>query len=258
MAVEPDVSDRPYLSLVLPAYNEEQRLGASLRKLADHLGSQAYACEILVVDDGSTDATGDVAERWAASMPDTVRLRVLMHHRNQGKGAAVKTGCLAATGDYVIFTDVDLASPLEDSERIVAALHDGADVAIGTRVHPGGRDMRASQPWTRRTLGHLFTFCRKRLLLPDIEDTQCPLKGFRREAARRIFPAQRLSGWSFDVEILYLARRFGMKTVQIPVRWEHVEGSTLKVSPWMALRVFWDLLRLRFLHRRVGAKGQVR
>jgi dolichyl-phosphate beta-glucosyltransferase len=100
-------------------------------------------------------------------------------------------------------------------------------------------------------MGRVFTFFRKRLVLPDIEDTQCPLKGFRREAAQRIFRAQRLSGWSFDVEILYLARRFGMKTEQIPVRWEHVGGSTLKMSPRMALRVFWDLLRLRFLHARV-------
>ncbi|MGD0764725.1 MAG: dolichyl-phosphate beta-glucosyltransferase [Dehalococcoidia bacterium] len=257
MAAKPETADRPYLSLVLPAYNEEQRLGASLRKLADHLGRQGYACEILVVDDGSSDATADVAERWAASMPDTVSLRVLTHLRNQGKGAAVKTGCLAATGDYVLYTDVDLASPLDDCERIVAALHDDADVAIGTRVHPGGHDMRSSQPWTRRLLGRLFTFFRKRLLLPDIEDTQCPLKGFRREAARRIFAAQRLSSWSFDVEVLYLARRFGMKTAQIPVRWEHVEGSTLRVRPQVALRVFWDLLRLRFLHRRVNAKGQV-
>jgi dolichyl-phosphate beta-glucosyltransferase len=254
---EPEALDRPYLSLVLPAYNEEQRLGASLRKLADHLSSQGYACEILVVDDGSADATSEVAERWAASMPDKVSLRVLTHHQNEGKGAAVKTGCLAAAGDYVIFTDVDLASPLEDCERIVAALREDADVAVGTRVHPGGHDMRSSQPWTRRLLGRAFTFFRKRLLLPDIEDTQCPLKGFRRAAARRVFSVQRLSGWSFDVEILYLARRFGMKTVQIPVRWEHVEGSTLRVSPRMALRVFWDLLRLRFLHRRLGPEEGV-
>jgi dolichyl-phosphate beta-glucosyltransferase len=243
---------QPHLSLVLPAYNEEQRLSASLRRLADYLGRQNYDCEILLVDDGSTDATAEVADRAAAAMPEGVQLRVLTHHQNRGKGAAVKTGCLAATGRYVLFTDVDLASPLEDCEGILGALERSADVAIGTRVQPGGYDMRSSQPWSRRLMGHMFTFFRKRLLLPDIEDTQCPLKGFRREAAQRIFAAQRLSGWSFDVELLYLARRFGMKTEQIPVRWEHVGGSTLRMSPPMALRVFWDLLRLRFLHARVA------
>lgn len=247
-------TDQPYLSLVLPAYNEELRVGASLRKLADYFGRQTYDCEVLIVDDGSTDATAEVAEGAAASMPETVQLRVLSHHHNQGKGAAVKTGCLAATGRYVVFTDIDLASPLEDCEGVLRALSESADVVAGTRVQPGGYDMRRTQPLSRRIVGRLFTFFRKRLLLPDIEDTQCPLKGFRREAAQRIFRAQRLSGWSFDVEVLYLARRFGMKTEQIPVRWEHVGGSTLKMSPRTALRVLWDLLRLRFLHPRTAGQ----
>jgi dolichyl-phosphate beta-glucosyltransferase len=243
-------TSRPLLSLVLPAYNEEQRLGTSLRKMTEYFGRQTYDCEILIVDDGSTDATTEVAERSAASMPDNVQLRVLSHHHNQGKGAAVKTGCLAALGAYVLFTDVDLASPLEDCGAVLEALSSSADVVAGTRLQPGGYDMRRSQPLSRRMMGRVFTFCRKRLLLPDIEDTQCPLKGFRREAAQRVFRAQRLSGWSFDVEILYLARRFGLKTQQIPVHWEHVGGSTLKMNPRMALRVLWDLLRLRFLHPR--------
>ncbi len=251
MAAGP-TADQPYLSLVLPAYNEEQRLGVSLRKLVDYLGRQTYDCEILVVDDGSTDATADVAYKAAASMPETVRLRVLTHHQNLGKGAAVKTGCLAAAGRYVLFMDVDLAVPLEDCGGIIDALGQSAGVAVGTRLHPGGHDMRSSQPTSRRLMGHLFTFFRKRLLLPDIDDTQCPLKGFRREAAQRIFALQRLSGWAFDVEILYLARRLGMKIEQVPVRWHHVGGSKLRMSPPMALGIFWDLLRLRFLHPRAA------
>jgi dolichyl-phosphate beta-glucosyltransferase len=243
-------TSQPLVSLVLPAYDEEQRLGTSLRKMADYFGRQAYDCEILIVDDGSTDTTAEVAEGAAASMPDNVQLRVLSHHHNQGKGAAVKTGCLAALGAYVLFTDVDLASPLEDCGAVLQALQTSADVVAGTRIQPGGYDMRRSQPLSRRIMGRAFTFFRKRLLLPDIDDTQCPLKGFRREAAQRVFRAQRLSGWSFDVEILYLARSFGFKTEQIPVRWEHVGGSTLKMNPRMALKVLWDLLRLRFLHSR--------
>ncbi len=168
------LAQQPYLSLVLPAYNEEQRLGASLRKLADYLGRQGYDCEILIVDDGSTDATTEVAEKAAASMPEKVQLRVLTHHQNQGKGAAVKTGCLAASGRYVVFTDVDLASPLEDCEGIIKALSESADVVAGTRVQPGGYDMRRSQPRSRRVMGRLFTFFRKRLLLPDIERYAVP------------------------------------------------------------------------------------
>jgi dolichyl-phosphate beta-glucosyltransferase len=245
---EAPATARPYLSLVLPAYNEERRLGASLRKLSEFLRGKGEECEILVVDDGSTDSTVETAQSFAAAMPDGVRLRLLFHYHNRGKGAAVKTGCLAASGRFVVFTDVDLASPLEDCEKIIDALND-ADVAVGTRIQPGGYDMRRSQPLLRRVLGRLFTFLRKRLLLPDIHDTQCPLKGFRHEAAQRIFSAQRLSGWVFDSEILYLARRYGMKTRQVPVRWEHVEGSTLRTSPGTAAKVFWDLLRLRFLHR---------
>ncbi len=243
-------AEQIFLSLVLPAYNEERRLGASLRKLADYLGRQTYECEILVVDDGSRDATADVVEKAAASMPENVRLRLLSHHQNLGKGAAVKTGCLAAAGRYVVFMDVDLATSLEDCAGVIEALTERADVAVGTRLQPGGYDMRRSQPTGRRLMGNLFTFLRKRLLLPDIEDTQCPLKGFRREAARQLFGLQRLSGWSFDVEILYLARRLGMRVEQIPVRWQHVGGSTLRMSPTMALRVCWDLLRIRFLYAR--------
>lgn len=238
---------------MLPAYNEAQRLGASLHRLAEYLTRrrQQQKAEVLIIDDGSSDGTAEIAEGWAALMPEGVELRVLSHHHNQGKGAAVKTGCLAATGRHIVFTDVDLASPLEDCESIVAALEDGADVAVGTRVQPDGSDMRRSQPRRRRVFGRLFTFVRKRLLLPEIDDTQCPLKGFQRAAARRVFAEQRLSGWAFDAEIIYIARKLGMKVVQVPVRWQHMGGSTLRLRPGTAVKVSWDLLRLRFLHRRL-------
>jgi dolichyl-phosphate beta-glucosyltransferase len=113
--------------------------------------------------------------------------------------------------------------------------------------------MRRTQPAYRRAAGSLFTFVRRRLAVPDIEDTQCPLKGFRREAARRLFGAQRLSGWAFDVEILFLARRFGLRVVEVPVQWRHVGGSRLRTNPLTGLRVLWDLLRMRWLHRRLGS-----
>ncbi|MER3421409.1 MAG: glycosyl transferase, partial [Chloroflexota bacterium] len=160
----------------------------------------------------------------------------------------MRTGCLAACGRYVVYADADLAVPLDEVDRILAALRDGCDVAIGTRVHPGGQDMRASQPFMRRMAGRMFTAVRRRLAVPDIVDTQCPMKGFRAEAARVLFSRQRLTGWTFDAELLFLARRAGMRICQIPVHWHHVEGSKLRPGPRLALRILGDLLWMRLAH----------
>ena len=237
----------------MPAYNEERRLGPSLEQLLAFAAAQGYPVELLVVDDGSVDRTAELVREAAGATPANVSLRLLQHPRNLGKGRAVRTGCLAAAGDFVVYLDADLATPPQEALKLLRTLEEGADVAVGSRVHPGGYDMRASQPPYRRALGWLYTWVRQRLLLPDIADTQCPLKAFRREAAQRIFARQRLSGWAFDVEVLYLARRMGLRTSQVPVEWHHVGGSHMRVGPLQALRVLWDLLRLRWLHRGVTA-----
>ncbi|MGB6894889.1 MAG: dolichyl-phosphate beta-glucosyltransferase [Dehalococcoidia bacterium] len=253
MSMESRSAPAPRLSLVMPAYNEERRLGPSLEQLLAFAVAQGYPVEILVVDDGSVDRTAELAREAAGAVPANVSLRLLQHPRNLGKGRAVRTGCLAAAGDFVAYLDADLATPPQEALKLLRALEEGADVAVGSRVHPGGYDMRVSQPPYRRALGWLYTWVRQRLLLPDIVDTQCPLKAFRREAAQRIFARQRLSGWAFDVEVLYLARRMGLRTSQVPVEWHHVGGSQMRVGPLQALRVLWDLLRLRWLHRGVTA-----
>lgn len=237
----------------MPAYNEEHRLGPSLEQLLAFAAAQGYPVELLVVDDGSVDRTAELVRKAAGATPADVSLRLLQHPRNLGKGRAVRTGCLAAAGDFVVYLDADLATPPQEALKLLRSLEEGADVAVGSRVHPGGYDMRASQPPYRRALGWLYTWVRQRLLLPDIVDTQCPLKAFRREAAQRIFARQRLSGWAFDAEVLYLARRMGLRTSQVPVEWHHVGGSQMRVGPLQALRVLWDLLRLRWLHRGVTA-----
>jgi dolichyl-phosphate beta-glucosyltransferase len=242
----------PFLSVVLPAFNEEARLPKSLDRVVEFLAAQPFSSEIVVSDDGSSDRTADIVrDRIASGPPAAVSIRLVQHSHNQGKGAAIRTGILAASGPYIFFMDADLATPPEDALRLLEELQQGTPVVIGTRIQPDGSDMRASQPAQRRMVGRLFTFMRKAMrVLPDIDDTQCPMKGFQHDVAQAIFQRQRLSGWIFDAEVLYIARSRGYRVVAVPVTWRHVDGSRLRVRPQQAWEVMRDLVRLRFLHRR--------
>ncbi|MBF6599785.1 MAG: glycosyltransferase family 2 protein [Dehalococcoidia bacterium] len=250
-------STTPVVSVVIPAFNEEARLPGSLARMIDFLAAQPGASELIVVDDGSRDRTAELvasASRRRADLPAAVEVRLLQHDAQQGKGAAIRTGCLAARGDYVFFVDADLATPPEESLKVLEVLRGGGPVVIGSRIQPDGTDMRASQPPRRRLVGSMFTAMRKALrVLPDIDDTQCPLKGFRRDAAQAIFARQRLRGWIFDAEVLHLARILGYPIVEVPVAWRHIEGSRVRVRPQQAYEVMRDLLWLRFVHRRPKA-----
>jgi dolichyl-phosphate beta-glucosyltransferase len=248
-------ADAPFVSIVLPAYNEEDRLPASLDRVIDFLGAQVFDSEIVIADDGSRDRTPEIVRvRADAGLPEHVALRLVQHERNRGKGAAIRTGVLAARGRYVFFMDADLATPPEDAIKLLDRLRAGAPVAIGSRIQAGGSDMRATQPAKRRLVGRLFTLMRKTMrVLPDIEDTQCPMKGFEHGASHAIFEQQQLSGWIFDAEVLYIARSLGYGIVSVPVSWRHVEGSRLRVRPQEAFQVARDLVRLRFLHPTVRA-----
>ncbi len=237
------------VSFVVPAYDEERRLGSSLERLIAYLARQDYESEVIVVDDGSEDATASIAERVAADQPERVSLRVLRHDRNRGKGAAVRTGMLAATGDPTLYLDADLATPPEETSRLLDALGEGYDLAIGVRIQPGGYDMRASEPTYRRIGGYIFTAVRRRLLLFDVYDTQCGFKAFRKEAAERIFRLQQLDGWAFDAELLFIAQRLGYSIKQMPVEWHHVEGSRFQIGIRSAIRELRDLARIRWIHR---------
>ncbi len=247
----------PLVTTVIPAFNEEARLPASLRRTIEFLGEQPSPAEIIVVDDGSSDRTADIVRAEMDALPENVQLRLLQHPRQQGKGAAIRSGCLDARGGYVFFFDADLATPPEESLKLLELLVGGADVVIGSRIQPDGSDMRESQPPSRRRLGSMFTRLRKALrVLPDIDDTQCPMKGFRHDAAQAIFQRQRLRGWIFDAEVLYIARMLGYDVIEVPVKWRHVEGSRLRMRPQQAYEVARDLLRLRFLHpRNIGSRA---
>jgi dolichyl-phosphate beta-glucosyltransferase len=250
MQQTPPDDGKPELTLVIPALNESRRIPGTLNAVRDYFAEQPYRAEVIVVDDGSRDGTSEVVRRAAHHFPESVSVRVVQHARQLGKGAAVRSGCLAARGRYVVYTDADLAVPIEEVAAVLDALRGECDVAIGTRVQPDGSDMRASQPRVRRMAGAGFTSVRRRLVASDIVDSQCPLKGFRSEAVPHLFRAQRLRGWSFDAEILYLAERRGMRICQIPVVWRHVDGSNLNPNARLAAQVTWDLVRLRVLHLR--------
>jgi glycosyltransferase involved in cell wall biosynthesis len=249
-ASAPDPS-APQLSLVVPAFNEERRLGESLTRLIDFAARQPYRVEIIVSDDGSTDRTAAIAQEAADRAPLGVAVRVL-RNPHRGKGAAVRAGALAAQGEVVLYLDADLATPPEEVPKLLDLLEQGADMAVGVRIQPGGYDQRATQPAWRRIGGRLFAQVRRRFLLSDIEDTQCGFKAFRREAAQALFRRQRLEGWAFDAELIYLARKLGFQLEQVPVTWRHMAGSKLRLGPLAALREVVDLLRIRWLHRRVG------
>lgn len=239
------------VSFVVPAFDEERRLGASLVRLIEFAASQPYDAEIIVVDDGSHDRTAAITREAEAQARDGVSFRLLQHERNRGKGAAVRTGMEAATGDYVMYLDADMAAPPEEFPKLFAALDGGADVAAGSRIQPGGADMRASQPAWRRIGGRLFARARGWLVPTGVKDTQCGFKAFRREAARAVFARQRLERWSFDTELLYLARRLGLSVRTVPIEWRHIEGSKFQLGLRSAAREVRDLLRIRWLHRGV-------
>ena len=205
--------------------------------------------DVLVVDDGSTDDTIAKVEarpETAGSIPG-IGLRVLRVPHG-GKGAAVRAGMLAATGDVVIFADADMATPPDQIPLIASALADH-DVALGSRIQPDGSDMRATQPAYRRLLGKTFHLLASAWVAGPVQDTQCGFKGFTREAAHDLFERQRVTSIVFDVELIYMARRRGYRIAIVPIRWFDKRGSRMRASAGLAIRVAWDLFRIPFLHR---------
>ena len=237
----PQSSPSPFLSVVIPAYNEETRLPATLQRVWDYLQSNACDSEIVVVDDGSTDGTREVVRAFGEGKP--VRLLTPGH---QGKGGAVRSGMLAAEGRYALMTDADLSTPMEDLAGLLAAAEEGYDVAIGSRAL---RDsvLEVRQPRYRELMGRTGNLLIQAFLLPGLHDTQCGFKLFRRDAAREVFSRSVMDGVSFDIEVLYLARRLGYRIKEVPVHWAHRSGSKVRLVRDYGATLL-DLGRIRRIH----------
>lgn len=233
----------PALTVIIPAYNEAARLPQHLGPVRDYLHAHYPAFELLVVDDGSRDDTAAAARAALAGEP---RARVLAYQPNRGKGYAIRQGVAASRGASVIFLDADLSTPIEEIPRALAAL-EGADLVLGSRDLPGS-NVRVPQPLFRRVASEIFRWLRNLTLgLWHIADTQCGFKAYRGPLARELFAAAQIDRFMFDVELLYLARRRGLRIVELPVQWEDAPGS--KVRFWAGLReMLRDLWRIRRLH----------
>ena len=232
------------LSVVIPAYNEALRLRPTLQKVVDYLRGQGIGYEVLVVDDGSTDATAAVAEEFAA---DGVRL--LRQPENRGKGAVLRVGVLASRGNQVLLVDADLSTPIEDLERLRPHLQE-AEVVLGSRA-VAGSDITLHQPVYREMMGRTFNLIIRLLGVRGLRDTQCGFKLLDGEVARRLFQELRIERFAYDVELVWLARRHGFRVVEVGVRW--ADSSSSRVNPMTdSVRMFWDVLALRWRSWRDG------
>ncbi len=229
----------PFLSIIIPAYNEEDRLADSLNRILAFLASQPHSSEILVVENGSTDRTAEVAEAFARQHPT---LRVL-REQARGKGLAVRRGILAATGEYRFICDVDLSMPIEYITRFLPPLLPDAAIAIASREAPGAA--RYGEPAYRHWIGRGFNLLVRLLAVPGLQDTQCGFKCFRADAADELFRLQVLDGWTFDVEVLFLARRKGYQIAEVPIPWTHASGSRVHLVR-DSLAMLTDLVRIRW------------
>ena len=231
------------ISIVIPAYNEEARLPATLTSVTGYLRSRAYAfAEVVVVDDGSSDGTAEVVERFGA---EHTEVRLLRNPGNRGKGYSVRHGMLEARGEWVLFSDADLSAPIEELDTLAAAARERqASIVIGSRAIDR-KLIGVHQSYFRENAGRVFNLCMRLLVGLPFWDTQCGFKLFDKRAAREIFRRQRIDRFGFDAEALLIGRRLGFRTIEVPVHWNHVEGT--KVSMFRdSVNMFLDLLRIRW------------
>ncbi len=240
----PQRAEAPYLSIVVPAYNEEARLPGSLGAIANFVGSKPYSAEVVVVDNNSRDSTNAIIQDFAARFTFVRGL----FEGTQGKGAAVRTGMLAAHGAYRFICDADLSMPITELDKFLPPRLADYDIAIASREAPGA--VRYHEPWHRHVMGRVFNSMVRVLAVPGLQDTQCGFKMFRAEVAETLFPLQTMNGWSFDVEILYAARRRAYRIVEVPIHWHY--GENTRISP---LRDSLDMAVEVLKIRRNGLRG---
>lgn len=241
---QPITSPQVQLSVIIPAYNEERRLPPTLIDVIDFFDRRSISYEVLVIDDGSKDGTAEVVRKF-----ERVRnqVRLIQLPRNYGKGHAVRLGVLNSRGSQILFADADGATPIQEFERLEAALSAGADIAIGSRAL-ASKDTKVATSIHRRLFGRVFNKCVNMILLPSIADTQCGFKMFTRKAALFLFRRQRADRFSFDVELLYMAHKAHLAVTEVPINWTNVPGSKVNLVI-DSLSMFRDVFRFKVIHR---------
>lgn len=227
----------PYLSIVIPAYNEELRIVPTIGAIASHVSSMGFDWELVIADDGSRDQTPQLVEELGF-----VNLNLMRAEKNGGKGSAVRRGLLAARGKLVLFADADNSTPIEELSKLIAAIEQGNDIAVGSRAAAGANE--ASRSLVRRIVSGGLRWIVRTIFRIGVRDTQCGFKLFTRAAAQRLATAQTISGFSFDLELLYLAAKLGYKIAEIPVNWIDAPGSKVDVAREMR-RFLRDLLKIK-------------
>ncbi len=232
------ITEEPYLSIVIPAYNEAVRIVPTIGAIASHVSDLGFPWELIIADDGSKDDTVALVQEL-----NLANLRLLIAEKNGGKGSAVRRGMLAARGKYMLFDDADNSTPIEEVARLLAKLeHDGFDVAVGSRAAEGAEETKRT--FIRRLMSGTLRWIVQHIFKIGVQDTQCGFKLFTRDAAQRLYTAQTIMGFSFDLEILYLAGKFGYRVAEVPVAWVDAPGS--KVDPTKeAQRFLKDLVKIK-------------
>lgn len=225
-------------SLVIPAYNEEGVIKKNLKKVLKYLSKKPYSWEIIVVDDGSSDATSEIVRKLKEA-----RVRLIKLHKNQGKGAALRKGILEANGKYIIFSDADLSVPIANIDKFINTLKSEADVVIASRRIKGAK-IAIPQPWYRELMGRFYTYLTKIVLTTNLADFTCGFKGFKNTAAKDIFARGVIDRWAYDSEILFLANKLGYKIVQIPIVWKNRQDTRVRLKD-VIFESFVDLLLIR-------------
>jgi glycosyltransferase involved in cell wall biosynthesis len=235
------VSEYPQFSIVIPAFNECSRIPATLKAVVDCIRTRGWSAEVVVVNDGSADATAGMVKQFAAGAPE---VRLLENPGNRGKGYSVRNGLLHSFGDVVMFTDADLSAPMEEAERLIDAIADGADIAIGSRWLDRKRQT-IRQPFYRQFFGRCFNAVTRMVMGLPFADTQCGFKAFRRDAAQTVFQLQTIDRWGFDPEILFIALKRGFKIVEVPVSWAHDERTRMSYLK-DGMRMLEDIAQVRW------------
>lgn len=228
-----------HLAIIVPAYNEESRIEPTLTRMNEFLSAQSYSWKVVVLSDGSSDRTVEIVKEFAATHSS---FEVVDCQPNHGKGHVVRKGMLESSAELVLFSDADLATPIEEVDKLLAKM-ESHDIAIGSRPLKDS-ELEVRQPWYRETLGRAFNFAVQSLAVKGIQDTQCGFKLFRNKAAKDVFSRCKLDGFGFDFEALMIAHDLGYRVAEVPVRWRHIDGSKV-VLMRDGPRMLWDLVKLR-------------